>query len=209
MKYIYKLFLFSFAVFFTSCDIEERILDEALGNDLIGNASGENLLAPAYNALRDAYGHRSYFALQTYASDEGMLPTRINDWFDGGTFQDLHKHSWAPTHQYTSNTWNELTGGIASSLQAIVFLEDGSQLEAEAIGLLSYQMYVTLDLFGKVPYRDITDINFNNAPQILTGIEAINVIEANIKTPEYWSFGNWSVEINPSLLTSLSEITTA
>ena len=163
-----------------ACNIEEQIYDEALGENLVGNASDENLIAPVYASLRAFYGHRFYFALQCYTSDEAMLPTRINDWYDGGTFQELQLHSWTPDHSYVKRTWNELMGGIARSLQAIEFLDDGSSTEAEAIALLSFNMMAALDLYGQVPYRDINNIDFNTDPEILQGQEAIDMIIANL-----------------------------
>ena len=178
----FKIFIYTLFVLicFSSCDIEEEILDESLGLALLENASNEAILAPAYSSLRRGYGHRALFALQVYSSDEAMLPTRANDWFDGGTFQDLQKHSWLATHQYVNDTWRHFTTSIASSIQAISLLPEGSRESAEAIGILSLDMLTVLDLFGQVPYRDINDIDFNADPQILTGLDAVNTIIENV-----------------------------
>lgn len=164
-----------------SCDIEEEIFDEALGEDLFETASVENLIAPAYNSMRDVYGHRVYFALQEYASDEAILPTRQNDWFDGGTFQELHRHDWITAHAYTTDTWNKLNTGIANATQAISLLQDGTQEKAEMIGLLSLYMHLTLDLFDQVPYRGIEGIDFIVDSQILSGEAAMDVIVENLE----------------------------
>ncbi|SIQ35688.1 RagB/SusD family nutrient uptake outer membrane protein [Maribacter ulvicola] len=167
---------------FQSCDIEEEIIDEALGEELLTNADALSLLAPAYNNMRRVYGHRWFFALQTFSSDEGMLPTRGSDWFDGGVFQELHTHNWTPTHRYTTETFEHITAGLATSSQAISFLNEGTQEYAEAVALLSHFMWVALDAYGQVPYRGITDINFNDDPQILTGSEAIATIVTNLES---------------------------
>ena len=160
----------------SSCDIEEKIYDEALGQSLIDNASPESLIAPVYAELRYFYGQRNLFALNCYAADEAMLPTRINDWYDGGTFQDLQRHSWSTTHSYVGSTWRSGMTGMARAAQAISLLEDGSSVEAEAKGLLALYMLQTLDLWSQVPYRDIKDVNFNTDPEILTGQKAIDKI---------------------------------
>ncbi|WP_036152675.1 RagB/SusD family nutrient uptake outer membrane protein [Maribacter forsetii] len=167
---------------FQSCDIEEEIIDEALGEELLTNADTATLLAPAYNNMRRVYGHRWFFALQTFSADEGMLPTRGSDWFDGGVFQELHTHSWTPTHRYTTETFEHITAGLATSSQAISFLDEGTQEYAEAVALLSHFMWVALDAYGQVPYRGISDINFNADPQVLTGSEAISTIITNLET---------------------------
>ncbi|MEO1011788.1 MAG: RagB/SusD family nutrient uptake outer membrane protein [Bacteroidota bacterium] len=166
---------------FQSCDIEEEIVDEARGEDLLTNADALNLLAPAYNNMRRVYGHRWFFALQTFSADEGMVPTRQSDWFDGGTFQELHRHDWGPNHRYTRETFEHIVAGLATATQAIDFLDEGSQEHAEAVALLSHFMWVALDAYGQVPYRGTTEIDFNADPQILTGAEAVSTIITNLE----------------------------
>lgn len=166
---------------FQSCDIEEEIIDEALGDELFTNADALTLLAPAYNNMRRVYGHRWFFALQTFSADEGMVPTRQSDWFDGGTFQELHRHDWTPTHRYTTETFGHITAGLATATQAIGFLDEGTQEHAEAVALLSHFMWVALDAYGQVPYRGLTDINFSDDPQVLSGSEAISTIITNLE----------------------------
>ncbi|GAA3638289.1 RagB/SusD family nutrient uptake outer membrane protein [Flavivirga jejuensis] len=178
------IFSIILAVFFgfQSCDIDEKIIDEASGEDLLTNAEPLTLLAPAYNNMRRVYGHRWFFALQTFSADEGILPTRGSDWFDGGVFQELHRHDWGSTHRYTTETFGHITAGLATATQAIGSLEEGTQEHAEAVGLLSHFMWVALDAYGQVPYRGITDINFSDDPQILKGAEAVSTIIANLES---------------------------
>ncbi|PCE64458.1 RagB/SusD family nutrient uptake outer membrane protein [Sediminicola luteus] len=175
MKKSYLIGLFTF-LGIVSCNIEEEILDEALGKELIDNAQVENLIAPAYNQLRDVYGHRALFALQDYSSDNAMLPTRQNDWFDGGTFQELHRHDWTATHAYVRDTWNHLMSGIGNATQALTLVDPDSREHAEMLGLLAFYMATTLDLYDQVPYRGITDIDFNAPSTILKGEAAFTEI---------------------------------
>ncbi|MBD0832197.1 RagB/SusD family nutrient uptake outer membrane protein [Aestuariibaculum sediminum] len=166
---------------YQSCNIDENIIDEARGEDLLKDADPLSLLAPAYNSMRRVYGHRWFFALQTFSADEGMVPTRQSDWFDGGTFQELHRHDWKPEHRYTRETWEHITTGLANATLAIDFLEAGTQEQAEAIALLSHYMWVALDAYGQVPYRGIENIDFNADSQILTGAEAVSTIITNLE----------------------------
>lgn len=167
---------------FQACNIDEEIIDEARGEELLTNADPVNLLAPAYNNMRRVYGHRWFFALQTFSADEGMLPTRQSDWFDGGTFQELHRHDWGPNHRYTRETFEHVVSGLATATQAVDFLNPGTQEHAEAVALLSHFMWVALDAYGQVPYRGIDEIDFNETPQILTGAEAVSTIISNLES---------------------------
>ncbi|WP_373519412.1 RagB/SusD family nutrient uptake outer membrane protein [Pricia sp.] len=167
---------------FQSCDIEENIIDEARGEDLLIDADELSLLAPAYNSMRRVYGHRWFFALQTFSADEGMVPTRQSDWFDGGTFQELHRHDWKSQHRYTTETWGHITTGLADATLAVDFLDAGTQEHAEALALLAHYMWVALEGYGQVPYRGIDAVDFNQDSQILTGAEAINTIIGNLES---------------------------
>ena len=155
------IFSIILAVFFgfQSCDIEEKIIDEALGEDLLTNADPLDLLAPAYNNVRKVYGHRWLFALQTFSADEGMLPTRGTDWFDGGAFQQLHEHECTSTNRYTTETWGHITTGMAYAFQAISYLDEGSQEHAEAVSLLSLYMHTRM-FYGEVTFGFVISVRF-------------------------------------------------
>lgn len=180
-----KYFIYSLILLLSSqsCDIDEKVFDEIVGDNPSGDVSQDAVLAPSYSSLRDLYGHRSLFALSVYSTDEGMLPLRLSDWFDGGVFQQLQQHSWEPTHEYVTRVWDFSTSGIGRSLSAINLLPNGSQAEAEATALLGFYMMTALDNFNVVPFREITDnIDFDAPAQILQGADAVNQIIAVVES---------------------------
>ncbi len=181
-KITYILLAIFFLAPIASCDIDEVIYDEALGKDLLGNASDESFLAPSYAVMRDLYLVWSLFAVQEYTSDEAMLPTRGSDWFDNGVYQEYQTHSWTPKHGQIRGVWNNLVKGISNSLQTMSLLEESSPLRAEAQALLAHYMSLTLDLFGQVPYRDINNIDFSSTPIILSGNEAVETIASLLES---------------------------
>ena len=172
-----KYFIYSLALLLCvqSCDIDEEIKDESLGEDLLSTASVEALLAPSYSISRRMYGHRVLFATSVYASDEGMLPKRLDDWFDGGVFEDLQKHQWLPTHPYITWLWGDISSGIGRTIKAIEQLPPGPEA-SEAMGLLGLYMFQGLDNFNQVPYFDIDNIDFTQEAEILKGAEAVDKI---------------------------------
>lgn len=151
--------LFSFIFLFSNCtDLNEVVLDEVLGENA-SNPAGA--LAAAYDRLGDKtfVDHSGVFSLQEYTSDEAILPTRGSDWGDGGKWRDMHEFTWKSDNAIVVDNWNLLTNGITRSLTAIQSVEESSIPEkklflAEAKALLAYYTYVTLDLYGQVPYRD-------------------------------------------------------
>ncbi len=182
MKIKYFICFLTLLFCFQSCDIDEEILDESLGEDLLNTASVEALLAPSYSILRNMLGHRVLFATSVYSSDEGMLPKRLDDWFDGGVFEDLQKHKWLPTHPYITWAWEDINSGIGRTISAIDLLPANSRESAEATGLLGLYMLNSLDNFNVVPFRDITNIDFDAEPEILKGLDAVNKIISVMET---------------------------
>ena len=51
---------------------------------------------------------RGLYDLNTFTTDEAMLPTRGGDWYDGGLWQNLFLHNWG--------TKNDLVKGRRDNL---------------------------------------------------------------------------------------------
>jgi hypothetical protein len=147
------------ALIFASCTkLDEKVLDEVLGNQA---SSPAGALAAAYDRLGDGtfVDHGAVFSLQEYTTDEAILATRGSDWGDGGKWRSMHEFTWASDNPIVTDNWNMLTNGITRSLTAIKEINNSSIPQktlflAEAKGLLAFYTYTTLDLFGQAPYRD-------------------------------------------------------
>jgi hypothetical protein len=58
------------------------------------------------------YSIQSTFTLQEDASDEMITPNRQGDWYDGGTYQRLHYHTWTSNESWLPDCWNIMYQGI-------------------------------------------------------------------------------------------------
>lgn len=63
---------------------------------------------------------RGVYDLQTFGSDEAMLPTRGIDWFDGGLWQEMYKHSWNPGNEIVGNAWKFASANSAHSTTGLM-----------------------------------------------------------------------------------------
>lgn len=63
---------------------------------------------------------RGVYDLQTFGSDEAMLPTRGIDWFDGGLWQEMYKHSWNPGNEIVGNAWKFASANSAHSITGLM-----------------------------------------------------------------------------------------
>lgn len=110
--------------------------------------------------------YRGVYDLQTFASDEAIIPTRGGDWQDGGLWLDLYKHEWTSTNEVCANAWLYLYQLVGRCNRSLTLLKTYSSLtdaatltqdsaEIRAVRAMAY-MYL-VDLFGRVPIVTIDD----------------------------------------------------
>lgn len=161
------------ALAFSSCtDLNEELYDKVSANDY-GKAESEinTIVGGAYASLRgygastdEGNGVNCYptceyvFFLSECSSDEACIPTRGTDWFDGGRYQQLQRHTWTADNTCVLAGWRYAFVGV-SKVNAIIYQVEQSGLDAEAKrkveaelrGLRAYYYYLLLDQFGNVP----------------------------------------------------------
>ena len=93
------------------------------------------------------------YAVQT-STDEICIPRQnVNDWQDGGIYQDMQRHTWNANNTIFLSSWNYLYN-IISNCNALIdmFGENLSDKDrAELQTLRAYAYYRLMDLFGNVP----------------------------------------------------------
>ena len=179
---IYHL-LIALPLALVSCSLDENPKDQIPEEAAFTNAKELylNTVATLYNYIggnQDGQGLqgtcRGVYDLQTFASDEAMIPTRGGDWYDGGIWQDLYTHDWSPGHEMIGNSWLYLYKVITLcnySLEQIYqhanLLSRSTYLEytAEVRALRAIYYWYLLDLFANVPIIVNTDIPMNNVQQ--------------------------------------------
>jgi hypothetical protein len=103
---------------------------------------------------------RGVYDLNTFTTDEAIMPTRGGDWYDGGFWQGLFLHKWGTDNDAIQATWEYLYKVVNlcnKSLEEIDhFAETHSDAElpayrAEVRAMRAMYYYYLMDLFGRVP----------------------------------------------------------
>lgn len=104
---------------------------------------------------------RGLYDLNTFTTDEAMLPTRGGDWYDGGLWQNLFLHKWGTKNDLVKNTWDYLYRVIAQSNQSLDKLKEIQESEPKNLSVPKYisevraframYYYYLLDMFARVP----------------------------------------------------------
>lgn len=156
---------------FLSCSksLEENPRDQISEEEAYDNATSVylNTVATLYNYVggySDSQGlqgtYRGVYDLNTFTTDEAILPTRGGDWYDGGFWQGLFLHKWGVSSDAIRATWEYLYKVIVLSNKSLERLDEfykqtnnryipAYMAEVRAFRAMYY--YYLVDMFGRVP----------------------------------------------------------
>jgi starch-binding outer membrane protein, SusD/RagB family len=136
------------------------------------------LLEGAYKDLGAFTDQANIYALGQHTSGEMIPPTRGVDWGDNGVWRTLDQHTWDPTHSWNLNSWNQLNQRVFKASQ-ILSASPSAEQAAEAKFLRAFNMYLVMDYWGQVPFRNVSDgVDVN--PKVLTRSEAFDFVEKDV-----------------------------
>src|SRR6187549_562322 len=116
------------------------------------------------------------YALSVATTDEQLVPTRGTDWGDNGVWRTLHTHTWSDTHRDIIALWNNKNAAVLRATEVIDPLSNASAEQvAHAKFMRAYNMWLIMDAFGQVPFRNPTD-GPDITPTVMTRKEAYAMI---------------------------------
>jgi hypothetical protein len=185
---------------FTACHkITEKATSE-LTPDVFPQDSASFISAagPAYVALRGNVA-AEYFFQQTYSTDEGIMPARGGNWYDGAQNMQMHYHTWTKDNGYVNGNWYWLTTivGVVNQQLSILgkTMPEGttkSQTLAELKMVRALAYFMLMDNWGKVPIDTVYG-DFSPHPNV-PRTDVFNFIESEIKA----ALPNLSSTVNTS-----------
>jgi hypothetical protein len=122
-------------------------------------------LAGVYAQLRSTLD--DYYNVSEISSDEMVVPTRGQDWYDNGTWLETHRQQWTAsspaTLSFLNGVWNNAYAGVARANALIDALQTASipnqaSIEGEARTLRAFYYYLLMDMFGRVPVATTSEI---------------------------------------------------
>lgn len=166
----------------SSCtDLEIEETDSIINEGFQGLADPGSTVDELYNRLNGQYGDQAnLYALSEVTTDAALVPTRGADWGDNGLWRVLHSHSWNGQHAFIITVFNQFN---SNQLLASQILDARSNPSANDIGeaslIRAFSMWIILDLYGQVPFRDTT-LPSSTLPEVLTGQAAVDFIIADL-----------------------------
>lgn len=186
MKYITKTMavVSACALMYSCTDLEEDLIGditndvEVAGVETGGPGGGSDPISGAFSQLRSAgtANHGGYFSVQTVSSDEAAIGAKGGDWFDGGIWLDVHKHTQTSSNGPVAGTWSQQYSAIAACNDALQNTDLNANQVAQLKVLRAFFYYRLCDLYGRVkivtaPGQD---------PAQSTRTEVFNFIESEL-----------------------------
>jgi len=122
-------------------------------------------LAGVYAQLRHVVD--DYWNVTEVSTDEVVVPTRGQDWYDNGQWLELHRQTWTPSSpsglSLINGAWGMAYTGVTRAnalLEALdsVTVPNQKAIVAEARTLRAFYYYLLMDLFGGVPLATSTEV---------------------------------------------------
>jgi hypothetical protein len=155
-------------------------------------------LASVYAQLRGTLD--DYWYATEVSSDEIIVPTRGQDWYDNGQWLELQRQTWtasSPSVGFMNGAWNVSFTGIARAnvlLEALdrVDVPNEAAIVAELRTLRGFYYYLLMDMFGGVPIATTTEIKARpraTRTEVFQFIES-ELLEASTDLPDTWPAAN-------------------
>jgi starch-binding outer membrane protein, SusD/RagB family len=143
-----------------------------------------------------------HYQFSQVSSDETVVPVRGSDWFDNGTWLEMHRQGWSPnslvSNREGTGIWNAMYTGVARAnivLEALDAVdvpgEAATRAELRALRALFYTRL--LDTYGGVPIATSTVVE-NRARA--TADSTFRFIESELRAaapdlPRQWPSGEY------------------
>lgn len=185
-RILYSLAVAVVALSLTSCD---NFLEEHPKDQITQEQSFESPILIYLNAVATLYTNvgangggaglqgtdRGIYDLNTFTTDEAILPTRGGDWYDGGLWQNLYKHNWGTKNDLVKGSWDYLYKVIALCNSSLKKLHDVQTIDpnnnvipkyiAEIRAFRAMYYYYLVDMFGNVPLVTSSEIKMSDVVQ--------------------------------------------
>jgi len=159
-KYILGIALIGLA--YSCTDLEEDLVGDLTSDFSVegistgGSGGGGDALTGVFNAVRNAgtANHGGYFSVQSVSSDEMAVTQKGGDWYDGGVWLDMHRHTFTPANGPVTGTWSQQYGSIGQVNNAITNGGLDANQMAQAKVVRAYLHWRLMDLYGNIVIAD-------------------------------------------------------
>ena len=210
----YKLFIIAIvvivvSVLFKSCSVEPAYYSQSTPElffdtqEKVYQRMGRAFTHWAW-CMADGQAQSNFLKLQEFTTDETLVPSHYNDWYDGGNYLRMYNHDFTSTTPGVYDAWRAFSMGVAQAwsakddidqyvdFNALGFAEGSREAVLMQLQTLSAFFYwFGLDMFGGVPLYTSTKGDILPRSTDVETFEFIDslLIEALPKLPKKTTLG--------------------
>lgn len=147
-----------FLLLFNSCtDLDVPVKSQYTDDNFpITQADMEAVCGPAYSGFKSAYG-RNYWMMVTTTTDEAVMVTNDNNWYDKGYYGEFGLHTWGIYNSMIEGSFESLFSSISTCNQILEILDKAPATDfrtraiAEVRAMKALYYFWGLDNFGRLP----------------------------------------------------------
>lgn len=186
MKKINLLIALMLVTLFSCTKLDEEVYDKIPGDLYPENENQiSNLSVEAYAKLKPLCDDEGWwFLAQEISSDELCGPTRGSDWYDGGKWLNVHRHTWSNDDESVNRMWDKFWTGITTCNQVLDMMKELPQNDAlmakmrEVEVLRAFYYYLLIDNYGDAPYLT----SAANAPELPYKAKRADIFDSLVNT---------------------------
>lgn len=175
-KKLFVLTIFIGTLLFSCSKLHETFRGDLTQGQVAGDTTNTGaLLQGVYNALENTFtNHLNVFPLLELTTDEAIAPTRGSNWDDNGAWRVFHQQKWNSSNVHIRDCFDGLNGIVYAATDMLRYHPNQVE-QAQAKFLRAWAMYLVLDMFNQVPYRDPGESVIQPA-RVRVGTEALDYI---------------------------------
>jgi starch-binding outer membrane protein, SusD/RagB family len=176
-----SILAFASAFVVSSCSLDIDGTDSLITEESLGIFNGvadvDGSINNLYSSITGQSGDQAnLYAMTEVTSDELLVPTRGTDWGDNGVWRTLHAHTWGATHEHILQVWNDKNSAVLRATEVIDPLSNATPAQvAHAKFIRAYNMWIVMDFYGQVPFRNPTD-GVDIIPTVFSRSEAYELV---------------------------------
>jgi len=172
-----------------SCtDLDEELFDTVTEENFFKtDEEFSSALGAAYRSLSNYGGNGGIYSLQEVTSDEVVVPTRGQDWNDGGHWRRLHTHDYNLEDPIINGGWSDLFSGV-NACNRLIFQFSGLDIDEkeklavvdELRTLRALLYFWLLDTYGNVPIVTDFDVDPDFQPPNASRADVYAFVESEL-----------------------------
>lgn len=175
-------------VILSGCSLDEKVYSIYTPETFYSNKTQVlSSLSGIYRNFAATTGMGVEYRCLELPGDQVVVLEKIQGHWGGADYAELMEHTWTPSHNYITGTWNSYFKTVGQTNALIASLEGSALPEEDIAGplaelhsLRAYAYFFLMDLFGNVPIFTLPKVDPLNLPEQNTRAQVFDFVTSEL-----------------------------